>query len=435
MFKKYHELTYIMYMAKMELCSNFAESEVMDMYIKRHAEKVIEKATKQTKTVLVSGARQVGKSTLIQNRFSNYEYITLDDDNELMLANNDPLLFFKDRDEKIVIDEVQYAKVLFKTIKLIVDKNSKKGQMILTGSQSYELLSLASKHLVGRVSIIELPSLSLREKYKLNFLKPFIPNIIYLKQRKEELVEYKNIWDDIHRGSMPELLDSKRNWNWFYRDYIKTYLERDVRDTISLKDELKFRQFLVSLAARTGQVVVYQDIANDIGVDIKTVQSWLSIVVASGIVKLIHTYKNNIIKRAVKSPKLFFMDTGLVCYLTGWGTPAQTKNGAMAGNIFETFVVSEIIKSYLNQGLDIEDWLFYYRDRDGKEIDLIINDNNDIYPIEIKMASTIKTDMIKNFSVLNDVKDINLKQGFVICQIDKETNITEDIKAIPINMI
>ena len=405
------------------------------MYIKRHAEEVIKKATKQTKTVLVSGARQVGKSTLIQNRFSNYEYITLDDDNELLLANIDPLLFFKDRDAEIVIDEVQYAKGLFKTIKLLVDKNSKKGQMILTGSQSYELLSLVSKYLVGRVTIIELSSLSLREKYKLNFSKPFIPNRTYLKQRKEELVEYKNIWDDVHRGSMPELLDSKSDWNWFYRDYIKTYLERDVRDAISLKDELKFRQFLISLAARTGQVVVYQDIANDIGVDIKTVQSWLSIVTASGIVKLIHTHKNNIIKRAIKSPKLYFMDTGLVCYLTGWQTPTQAKSGAMAGNLFETFVVSEIIKSYLNQGIDIEDKLFYYRDKDKKEIDLIINDNNDVYPIEIKMASTIKMDMIKNFSVLNNVKDINVKQGFVICQIDKETNITEDIKAIPINMI
>lgn len=405
------------------------------MYIKRHAEEVIKKATKQTKTVLVSGARQVGKSTLIQNRFSNYEYITLDDDNELLLANNDPLLFFKDRDAEIVIDEVQYAKGLFKTIKLLVDKNSKKGQMILTGSQSYELLSLASKYLVGRASIIELSSLSLREKHKLNFSKPFIPNSTYLKQRKEELVEYKNIWDYIHRGSMPELLNSKRDWDWFYRDYIKTYLERDVRDAISLKNELKFRQFLISLAARTGQVVVYQDIANDIGVDIKTVQNWLSIVTASGIVKLIHTYKNNTIKRAIKSPKLYFMDTGLVCYLTGWKTSTQAKSGAMAGNIFETFVVSEIIKSYLNQGLDIEDRLFYYRDRDGKEIDLIINDNNNIYPVEIKMASTIKMDMIKNFGVLKDVKDINVKQGFVICQIDKETNITENIKAIPINMI
>ena len=405
------------------------------MYIKRHAEEIIEKATKQTKSVLVVGARQVGKSTLVNNSFSNYEYITLDDDNELMLANNDSLLFFKDRDEKIAIDEVQYATNLFKTIKLIVDKKTTKGQMILTGSQSYDLLSLASKYLAGRVSIIELPSLSLREKYKINFSKPFIPNDRYLKNRKNELIEYKNIWNDIQRGSMPELLDSKRDWSWFYRDYIKTYLERDIRQIINVKDEIKFRKFLISLAARTGQIIVYQDIANDIGVDIRTVQNWLSIVVSSGIVKLIHTYKNNIIKRAIKSPKLYFMDTGLACYLLGWQTPMQAKNGAMAGNLFETFVVSEIIKSYLNQGIDIEDKLFYYRDKDKKEIDLIINDNNDVYPIEIKMASTVNKDMVKNFNVLNSVIDINVKQGFIICQVEKETNITENVKAISINMI
>ena len=405
------------------------------MYLHRSIENVLEKAIGQTKVVLVTGARQTGKTTVIQNTFSDYNYITLDDENMLRLAKTDPSLFFKDQEYPLIIDEVQYAEELFRTIKLIVDRNPQKGQVILTGSQTHKLMEAASSMLVGRMSILEMSSLSLRELFKVEYSKPFIPTERYIKERKNHLAKYDDLWKRIHRGSMPELLDENRDWEWFYRDYIRTYLERDIRKIINLKDELKFRSFLISLAARSGQIIVYEDIASDVGVDIKTVQNWLSIVETSGIVKLIHTYKNNAIKRMIKSPKLYFMDTGLMCYLVGWKTYEQAKNGAMSGNIFETFVVSEIIKSYFNAGMDIKDRLFYYRDKDKKEIDLLILEDGIIHPIEIKSAASVRKDMIRNFSVLGNKKEISVGRGAVICLSENIVPITESVDALPIEYI
>ena len=405
------------------------------MYLHRSIEYILKKAIRQTKVVLVTGARQTGKTTAIQNTFSDYNYITLDDENMLALAKTDPPLFFKDQEYPLIIDEVQYAEELFRTIKLIVDRDPKRGQMILTGSQTHRLMEAASSMLVGRMSILEMSSLSMREFFKVEYDKPFIPTEEYIKERRKHLVKYDDLWKRIHRGSMPELLDEERDWEWFYRDYIRTYLERDIRKIINLKDELKFRSFLVSLAARSGQIIVYEDIASDVGVDIKTVQSWLSIVETSGIVKLIHTYKNNVIKRMIKSPKLYFMDTGLLCYLVGWKTYEQARNGAMSGSIFETFVVSEIIKSYYNAGKEIKDTLFYYRDKDKKEIDLLILEDGVIHPIEIKSAASVKKEMIKNFSVLRNNKEISAGRGAVICLSENIVPITEDVDALPIEYI
>ena len=405
------------------------------MYLHRSIEYILQKAIRQTKVILITGARQTGKTTVIKNTFSEFNYITLDDENMLMLAKQDPSLFFKDQDFPLIIDEVQYAEELFRTIKLLVDRNTEKGQMILTGSQTHKLMEAASSMLVGRMSVLEMSPLSMREIFKVDFNLPFIPKKDYIKERKKHLNKYDDLWKKIHRGSMPELLDEERDWEWFYRDYVRTYLERDIRRVINLKDELKFRSFLVSLAARSGQIVVYEDIASDVGVDIKTVQNWLSIVETSGIVKLIHTYKKNIIKRMIKSPKLFFMDTGLMCYLVGWKTYEQAKNGAMSGSIFETFVVSEIIKSYLNAGRDIRDTIFYYRDKDKKEIDLLILEDGIIHPIEIKLSANVKKDMIKNFSVLKNNKEITLGEGAVVCLSENIVPISEDVEALPIDYL
>ncbi|MBR0418959.1 MAG: ATP-binding protein [Erysipelotrichaceae bacterium] len=405
------------------------------MYLHRSIEYFLQKATRQTKVILITGARQTGKTTVIKNTFPEFNYITLDDENMLMLAKQDPSLFFKDQDFPLIIDEVQYAEELFRTIKLLVDRNTEKGQMILTGSQTHKLMEAASSMLVGRMSVLEMSPLSMREIFKVDFNLPFIPKKDYIKERKKHLNKYDDLWKKIHRGSMPELLDEERDWEWFYRDYVRTYLERDIRRVINLKDELKFRSFLVSLAARSGQIVVYEDIASDVGVDIKTVQNWLSIVETSGIVKLIHTYKKNIIKRMIKSPKLFFMDTGLMCYLVGWKTYEQAKNGAMSGSIFETFVVSEIIKSYLNAGRDIRDTIFYYRDKDKKEIDLLILEDGIIHPIEIKLSANVKKDMIKNFSVLKNKKEITLGEGAVVCLSENIVPISEDVEALPIDYL
>ena len=404
------------------------------MYLHRHIEKILKKAEKQTKVILLTGARQVGKSTSIREIFQDYEYITLDDENELGLALTDRTLFFKDRNFPLIIDEVQYAKELMRAIKLVSDKSDKKGQIFIAGSQTYELLSTASESLAGRITILEMSSLSCREIFHVPFCDAMLPTEEYIEQRKKHMIPYTKLWERIHRGSMPELLDEERDWEWFYRDYIRTYIERDVRKIVNIKDEMKFRSFLVSIAARSGQLLIYQDVANDVGVDVKTVKNWLSVVAASGLIKMIHPYHNNAIKRAIKTPKLYFMDTGLLCYFVGWKTYQTAQNGAMAGNIFETFVVSEIIKSYINAG-NSTDQIYYYRDKDKKEIDLLIEEENVLYPIEIKKGAAVSRDWIKNFSVLDKIKEKTVGNGAVICQVDKPIPITQSVTALPVEYI
>ena len=404
------------------------------MYLSRSIEKTILKAENQTKVVLITGARQVGKSTTIRELYPDYTYITLDDENFAALARSDSALFFRDIRYPVIIDEAQYAPELFRAIKKIADADKVKGRFFLTGSQSYELMSNASESLAGRISIVEMSGLSLRELFHIDFDRPFIPDDSYIKKRSNSIVHYSDIWSVIHRGSMPELLNPERDWEWFYRDYVRTYLERDIRRIINIKDEIKFRNFLTCLAARSGELLVYQELANEVGIDIKTAQSWVSVVAASGLVRIIHTYQNNIIKRAIKTPKIFFMDTGLLCYLTGWNSPEVLRNGAMSGSIFETFVVSEILKSYSNAGRGT-DGIYYYRDKDKKEIDLLIENGNTIHPVEIKKSGSVKKDWIKNFSVLDKIPGKQVGRGAVICLAEKRLPVNENVDALPIEYI
>jgi len=404
------------------------------MYQKRHFESALKKAIHQSKVVLVTGARQVGKSTTVRELFPQYPYITLDDENELNLALNDRTLFFRDRTYPLIIDEVQYAKELFRTIKLIVDQSPDKGQMILTGSQTYELLSATSESLAGRVSILEMPPLSMRELCRTDFDEAFLPTETYFKKREKQIVPYNNLWKKIQRGSMPEMLDSERDWEWFYRDYIRTYIERDVRRIINIKDELKFRNLLVSLAARSGQMLVYEDIARDVGIDNKTAQSWTAVIASSGLIRIVHPYQNNAIKRAIKTPKIFFMDTGLMCYLVGWNTPETAKNGAMSGSIFETFVVSEILKSWINRGYTADN-IYYYRDKDKREIDLIIEDGDVLYPVEIKKNASPDKSWVRHLRILENIPRKEVAPGTVLCQVDHKIPIIENSIALPVEYI
>lgn len=403
-------------------------------YQKRAVESVLQKAGRQTKVVLLTGPRQVGKSTMIQKVFPDYPYITLDNENDLYLAQTDRNLFFEGRKLPIIIDEVQYAPELFRTIKLLVDSSAEKGQIFLTGSQTYELMSRASESLAGRISVIEMSGLSMRERYKVEFNEPFIPSGDYLSRRAGEIHPYYNLWEDIHRGSMPELLDPERDWEWFYRDYVRTYLERDIRQIVNVRNEMKFRTFLTSLAARSGQMLVFDDIARDVGIDLKTAQHWFSVVLASGLVKVVRPYQNNIIKRAIKTPKLYFMDTGLLCYLVGWNTTASAQNGAMSGAIFETFVVSEVIKSFINAGRD-PSGIFYYRDKDKHEIDLVIEDGRMLYPVEIKKGATIRKDWARGFKYLSKVTDHTVARGTVVSLVDRPMPVTENAIAVPLNYV
>ena len=404
------------------------------MNIKRHIENIIDYGLKQTKVLLVTGPRQSGKTFIMQNHYKKYEYVTFDDNNELITADKDTQLFFKDRTYPLVIDEAQYSQNIFRTIKLIVDKSKKKGQIILTGSQSFDLMEKVNESLVGRISIIEMSNLSLREMARISFNQCFIPSKKYIKSREKDLVDYNDLWGKIHRGQFPELTSNKnRNWEWFYRDYINTYLEKDIKKIINIKNEVSFKKFLICIAARTGNEIVYDEIASEVGNDAKTIKEWISIVAQTGLIKIVHTYKNSVLKRMIKNPKLYFMDTGLVCYLVGWKTKEQAKNGALAGSLFETFVFSEIAKSYLNAGKTIEN-IYYYRDKDKKEIDFVIEENGILYPIEIKMSATIDIHWNKYNNYLSKVKNKKVEKITVICQVDKKYEM-ENMMVLPINYI
>ena len=404
------------------------------MYLHRHLEKVLKKAEKQTKVILLTGARQVGKTTSIQATFPKYPYITLDDENELALAQNDRALFFQNRVFPMIIDEVQYEKELLRTVKQIVDRETGKGRIFITGSQTYELMSAASESLAGRVSILEMTGLSMRELTGVHFDEPFIPSASYLKRREKDLRPYRNLWGRIHRGTLPELLKRGRDREWFYRDYIRTYIERDVRRIVNIQNESAFRALLVSLAARSGQMIIYDDIAKDIGVDIKTVQRWVSVIEGGGLIKILPPYHNNAIKRAIKTPKLYFLDCGLLCYLVGWKTAETAKNGAMNGQILETFVISEIMKSFLNAGKSL-DGLYYYRDKEKREIDLLIEDGRTLYPVEIKKAATIKPDWSKSFDVLKNIRDRKVAPSVVLCQTEKILPVSQTSLAVPLHYV
>ncbi len=404
-------------------------------YIPRSIEAYIKDIISQFKVLLITGARQVGKTTMLKKCLGNdYEYVVLDDINELEQAQTDPALFFKSHDFPILIDEVQLAPQLFRQIKLLVDKSEKKGLVCLTGSQTFRLIQNAGESLAGRICIIDMAGLSLRELYNIKFQAPFIPTSEYIKKREKKIIPYKNIWQKIHRGSMPELADSNKKWDQFYRSYIRTYINRDIRDLIKATNVTTFNKFLISIAARTGELYNAATIANDIGVTLKTVQEWTNMLEGSGIIKLIHPFERNITKRAIKTPKIYFLDTGLVCSLVGWTTPTVAQNGAMSGSLFETFVVSEIIKSYLNAGKDCSN-IFFYRDHNQNEIDLVIEENAVLYPIEIKKSAHPQLEMAKAFSQLKTIPNYSVGHGAILCQIDKKIELSDDVTALPIEYL
>jgi len=402
------------------------------MYLERHIFPYVERMIGQFKIILITGSRQVGKSTMLKEKLlSEYDYVVLDDYSELDLAKNDPALFIKNHKIPLVIDEVQRAPELFLQLKYIADQTTDKGKIVLTGSQSYKLLKNASDSLAGRVCLIDMSSFSMREKLQIDFNDAFLPTNEYLETRSQKLQPYEDLWKQIQRGSMPELYDENIEWESFYRSYIRTYLERDVSELINVKNILKFNNFMKCLAARTGELVNSDAIARDVGVSVKTIQEWTSILESSGIIRLLHPYENNITNRTVKTPKVYFMDTGLVCYLVGWSSPQVAMNGAMSGALFENFVISEIIKSYYNSGHDAQN-LYFYRDKDQKEIDLIIEKDGVLYPVEIKKSSRPTKDMAKHFSVLNKIAGKTVGNGCIICQCEKKFLLDEDLIALPV---
>lgn len=414
------------------------------MYINRNITEVLKRRAKNSRCILLSGPRQVGKSTLLKSIYPDVKYYTFDDKVLLASAIDEPKLFIKNIAKPSILDEVQYAQDLFPYIKMECDKGERYENYYLTGSQQMKLMSKAKESLAGRVSILELQGLSLREIHDVSFNKHFVPTEEYIEERAKELKPYDNIWQVIHRGSYPELYVTEREWIDFYSSYVRTYLERDIRDEIEIKDEITFTRFLTAVAARTGQLLNYANIAEEVGVTQATIKNWISVLQKTGIVFILEPYYSSHLTRAIKTPKIYFRDTGLACYLTRWNNAEALENSAVAGNMFETFIVNEIIKSFINEGLEYSFNIFYYRGKDKKksngeevenEIDFIIEENGTLYPIEIKKSAKPTKSMATAFDVLD--KEVNKKRGMgvILCLYDEKLYLKDDLVVLPIEYL
>lgn len=364
-------------------------------YINRDLEEKINLLLKNMLDILITGARQVGKSTVLKRLMDdNREEVLLDDIEERKLASKDPALFLQMHSLPILIDEVQYAPELFSYIKMAIDKGAAPGSFWLTGSQPFKLMELAQESLAGRIAIIHMPSLSQHEIYGHDKTEPFSIDLDKLKKRSKinkpaDLNEiYRRIWS----GSLPGHISGKyTDRDLFYSSYLQTYIERDVKEIADIDDTMIFSDFIRSAACRAGQMLNVSDIARDVGISNDTAKRWLKILEKSDIVFFLRPYSNNLLKRTIKTPKMYFFDTGLVAYLTRYSSPEILANGAINGAILENYVVSEIIKTYHNNAKECLIW--YYRDTNSNEIDLVIESDGMLHPIEIKRTASPGTDL------------------------------------------
>lgn len=388
--------------------------------------------------LLLTGPRQIGKTTLLEKLAEEgRDYVSLDDLDERSLAQQDPALFLQTHKPPLIIDEVQYAPILFSYIKMYVDKHKISGLFWLTGSQKFHLMKGIQESLAGRVAIIDMLGLSGKEiENKAKESVPFLPSRKWLKESSEHKSEEKNLQDiysAIWNGGFPKLIvDDNKNRDIFYRSYIRTYIERDVKDSYNISDNIGFYNFFRAIAARTGQLLNYADIAKDVGVDPKTAKIWMSILERSGIIYLLYPYYNNVTKRIIKTPKVYFLDTGLCSYLTAWDSPKTLEAGAMSGAILETYVFSEILKSYWHNGQEPN--IYFYRDNDQKEVDFLIEANGKIYPIEVKKTATPSLAATKNFSVLKNLKK-DIESGVIFCLRPEIIPISQNVMSVPVWLI
>ncbi len=402
------------------------------MYIHRTAEEAVKRLTKQFKVLLVTGARQVGKSTLLKHCDSSREYVTLDNLFERDMAINEPQLFLEKHKPPVIIDEIQYAPKLLSYIKMAVDASEKKGEYWLAGLQHLHMMKNVSESLAGRVGIINLMGLSLAELSGTPKREPFFPDREVLERREKASKKFtiSEVFNHIYVGSFPTLNDktTRVDRDDFYNTYLATYIERDIRALSAVSDEMQFLKFLSVVAARTGQVLRYSEIANAVGISEPTAKKWLSLLISSDLVYLLEPYFLNITKRVTKMPKLYFCDTGLCAYLTKWNSANVIENGAMNGAFFETLVVTEILKSYRNNAR--RPFLYWYRDAEQREIDLLFDRDGKLHPVEIKLTANPKKSMIKNFTLIE-----NSGFGGLICSCASLYPITRTVSAIPLGFI
>ena len=405
-------------------------------YISRHLENVVNQVTKEYPVVLITGPRQVGKTTMLQKLMEGTDrgYVSLDDLNERSIAKSDPELFLQLHKPPVLIDEVQYAPELFTYIKIHVDKNHEPGAFWLTGSQIFKLMQGVQESLAGRVAVLSMTSLS-QSEINGGTAEPFTVDLEALSAREEgrEPADTRAIFDRIYKGSMPAIVSGANSSSQiFYSSYLSTYIERDVKELSDTIDSLKFLRFITAVAARCSQMLNVAEIARDADINQIQAKNWLGILETLGIIFYLHPYSNNLLKRLVKTPKLYFYDTGLVCYLTKWSSAETLESGAMNGAILENYVVAEIMKTYLNSGK--EPYLYYYRDKDAREIDIVLEHDGVLNPIEIKKTANPGTELIKVFDLL-DKSSTPRSKGAVICMKPGLSAIDSDNYIVPIWMI
>ncbi len=397
---------------------------------KRESVDFIKNVSDTFKVLLITGPRQVGKTTLLLSlKPDNMNYVTLDDVNLRRHAQEDPKMFLEEHPWPLLIDEAQYAPELFSYMKIIVDKEQKNGMYWLTGSQQFHLMKNASDSLAGRVGIINLNSFTYSEIIQNENKKLFDPIDI----RKSPKIDVNDLYKIIYKGGMPELYNNKNiSQEIFFQGYIDTYISRDVKSLTEIGNEMAFKKFIVSVASRTGEQLNYSSLANDSGISVPTAIKWLSILVTSGIVYLLEPYMSSQLKRITHIPKIIFMDTGLACYLAGWSSARDLQLSSSAGHYLESYIISEIVKSYNARG--IRPNISYYRDKDGKEIDLIFYKNNKLYPFEIKKTASPNSDMIRNFKELQKTKK-EIGTGGIICFYDELMHLDKNNYIIPVSSV
>ncbi|WP_090141378.1 ATP-binding protein [Limnohabitans sp. DM1] len=384
--------------------------------------------------LMVTGARQVGKTTLLDMcSEGTRSYVTLDDLEMRRLAQQDPALFLQTWPAPVTIDEVQHAPQLFSAIKMVVDRDPRNGLFWLTGSQKFQLLQGLTESLAGRVAIADLLGLSQAEQQDRALQSlPFVPTSDWMAHARSAAKDMplKALYEQIWMGSYPRLLrQGPQSRDVFYRSYVQTYIQRDVRDLLKVSDPLSFHRFLSVVAARTGQLLNYAHLANEVDIDTKTAKAWLSVLEASGLVYLLQPYHRNLTKRMIKSPKLYFLDTGLAAYLTKWGSPEALEAGSMSGAILETWAVTEILKSYWHNGKEAP--IYFYRDTEQKEIDLLIEVNDVMYPVEIKKTAAPSAQIGKAFSVAENLGK-TIGHGAVLCFTPRDVPLSATVTAIPL---
>lgn len=407
------------------------------MFINRTLENKVREISKDYSCLLLTGPRQVGKTTMLEHLMegTSRTKVTLDDEENRRLAKNDPALFLELHPAPVLIDEVQYAPELFSYIKIKIDNGAPAGSYWLTGSQAFHLMELAQESLAGRTAILHMSSLSQSELYGDGITEPLSLSLDRLIQRKEHLKKcnpikmYERIWN----GGMPGHRSGRyKDRDVFYSSYIQTYINRDVTDMIPSIDKLVFADFIRSAACRIGQLLNIHDIASDVGVSDDTAKRWLQVLEKSEIIFYLRPYSNNLLKRTVKTPKLYFFDTGFVAYLTKYSSPEILMNGAINGAILENYTVAEIRKTWTNDAKECN--FHYYRDKDSNEIDMIIESDGELHPMEIKKSANPGSELTSAFKVI-DKGSMQRGAGAILCLRDELSAADRNNYIVPIWMI